>query len=51
VIPVENKASLFTRAPDGISPEEAIERFHRLKEEDKNHRQLQELKRMSYSSN
>ena len=47
----EKKESLFTRAPDGISPEDAIERFHRLKEEDKNHRQLQELKSMSSKSN
>lgn len=47
----EKKESLFTRAPDDISPEDAIERFHRLKEEDKNHRQLQELKRMSSKSN
>ena len=47
----EKTESLFTRAPDGISPEDAIERFYRLKEEDKNHRQLQELKSMSSRSN
>lgn len=47
VIPVKNKESLFTRAPDDISQEAAIIRFRRLKEEDKKHRQLQELKRMN----
>jgi len=47
----EKTESLFTRAPDGISQEDAIERFHRLKEEDKNRRQLQELKSMSSRSN
>ena len=51
VIPVENKESLFTRAPEGISTEAAIIRFSRLKEEDKHHRQLQELKRMNLRSN
>ncbi len=50
VIPSENKESLFTRAPDDISQEDAIVRFRRLKEEDKNHRQLQELKRMNTRS-
>jgi hypothetical protein len=43
----ETTESLFTRAPDDISQEEAIIRFRRLKEEDKKHRQLQELKRMN----
>jgi hypothetical protein len=51
VIPAENKESLFTRAPDDISQEDAIVRFRRLKEEDKNHRQIQELKRMNTRSN
>ena len=43
----ENKESLFTRAPDDISPEEALARFRRLKEEDRVRRQLQELKEIS----
>lgn len=51
VIPVENKESLFTRAPDNISQEEAIMRFRKLKASDKKHRQLQELKRMNSDSN
>ena len=44
VIPAEKKESLFTRAPEDISQEDAIVRFRRLKEEDKNRRQRQELK-------
>jgi len=47
VIPVKNKESLFTRAPDDISPEEAIIRFRKLKAVDKKHRQLKELKEIN----
>ena len=43
----ENKESLFTRAPDDISQEEALARFRRLKEEDRARRQLQEFKESS----
>jgi hypothetical protein len=47
VLPVKKKESLFTRAPYDISPEEAIERFQRLKAEEKKHRQFQELRSMN----
>jgi uncharacterized protein (UPF0147 family) len=43
----EKKESLFTRTPDDISQEEALERFRRLKEEDRARRQFQELKEIS----
>ncbi|MDP4708973.1 MAG: hypothetical protein NWS20_03095, partial [Rickettsiaceae bacterium] len=39
--------SLFTRVPKNISPEEALARFRRLKEEDRERRQLQEVKEIS----
>ena len=35
------------KAPEDISPEEALARFRRLKEEDRARRQLQELKEIS----
>ncbi len=35
---------LECRTPNDISPEEAIERFHKLKEAEKKRRQIQELK-------
>jgi hypothetical protein len=41
---------LFTRAPENISPEEALAMFRRLKEEDRVRRQLQELKEISHKS-
>ena len=34
-IRTQKKESLFTRAPEDISPEEAIQRFHKLKEDAK----------------
>jgi uncharacterized protein YyaL (SSP411 family) len=40
VIPIENKDSLFTRAPEDISIEYAIVRFRRLQEEAKKQRNL-----------
>jgi len=43
-IKIKKSDSLFTRAPDDISPEDAIERFQRLKRQDKQQRLLQELK-------
>jgi hypothetical protein len=43
----KKQESLFTRAPEDISPEEALARFRRLKEEDRARRQLQELKEIS----
>jgi hypothetical protein len=39
--------SLFIKAPDDISPEEALNRFYRLKAEEKKKRQLRELKNMN----
>jgi len=46
-IKLESTESLFTRAPDDISPEEAIMRFRKLKAVDKNYMQLQELKEIN----
>jgi hypothetical protein len=43
----KKQESLFTRAPEDISTEEALARFRRLKEEDRARRQLQELKEIS----
>jgi hypothetical protein len=43
----KKQESLFTRAPDDISQEEALARFRRLKEEDRARRQLQEFKESS----
>jgi hypothetical protein len=39
--------NLSTRAPDDILPEEALNRFYRLKAEEKRMRQLRELKNMN----
>jgi hypothetical protein len=39
--------SLLIKAPDDISPEEALNRFYRLKAEEKRMRQLRELKNMN----
>ena len=38
---------LECRTPNDISPEEAIKRFHKLKEAEKKHRQIQELKEIN----
>jgi len=46
----KKQESLFSRAPENISPEEALARFRRLKEEDRAWRQLQELKEISHQS-
>jgi len=46
----KKQESLFTRAPEDISTEEALARFRRLKEEDRARRQLQELKEISHQS-
>lgn len=43
----KKQESLFSRAPENISPEEALARFRRLKEEDRVRRLLQELKGIS----
>lgn len=43
----KKQESLFSRAPENISPEEALARFRRLKEEDRAWRQFQELKEIS----
>jgi hypothetical protein len=43
----KKQESLFTRAPDDISQEEALARFRRLKEEDRVRIQLQEFKESS----